>query len=336
MFHPTFLVGNVFNRIVQGQEFHAFLLGMFHFLQSGRHFRFRTTVNNHRFLRSQTAGRTHRIHGRISTSNHSYPLTEGHRSVGIFTGRIHQVHTGQIFVGRHDVDGVLARDIHEIRQSGTRSHKDSLEAFVFQLFYTEGLPNDAVLHKSHAHLRQVLDFHVHNFVGQTELRNTVFQYPTNLVQGLEYSHIVSHLGHVARERQSRGSRTDHRHLDAVLGRNFRNRNLSAFPLIIGCKTFQVTDGHCFVPHLQVDTLRLTLLFLRTDTSAHSRKCTGFLQRTGCFQKFSTLNVLDEARNINAHRTTFHTGRIGTVQTSLGLRQRLFFVQSQVHFLLAAV
>ena len=205
LFHTASFIGNIFNRIVQGQELHTFFLGMFHLFQTGRHFRFRTAINNHRFLRTQTAGRTHRIHGRVSTSNHGYPLAEGHRGIRIFTGRIHQVHTGQVFIGRHNVDGVLARNVHEIRQPGTRSHKNSLEALVLQFFHAEGLPNDAVLHKGHTHLRQVLDFHIHNLVGQTELRNTIFQHTANFVQGLEHGHIISHLGHITRKRQSRGS-----------------------------------------------------------------------------------------------------------------------------------
>ena len=175
---------------------------MFHFFQTSRHFCFRTAIDNHRFLCSQTTRGTYRIHRCISTTDYSHSLTECHRSIGIFAGCIHQVHTCQIFIRRHDVDGVLTRNVHEVRQSGTRSNEDSLETFTFEVFHTDGLAYDAVLHESHSHLGQVFDFHIHNLVRQTEFRNTIFQYPTNFMQRLEHSYIVTHLSHIACKRQS--------------------------------------------------------------------------------------------------------------------------------------
>ena len=46
LFHFSLFVGNVFDWVVEGQEFYTFFLGMFHLLDTCRHFFFRTTVDN--------------------------------------------------------------------------------------------------------------------------------------------------------------------------------------------------------------------------------------------------------------------------------------------------
>ena len=66
----------------------------------------------------------------------------------------------------------------------TGSYEYALEAFLFQLFHAERLADNAVLDEF-LPIWQVVNFHIHHFVGQAELRNAVFQYTANLVQCFE-------------------------------------------------------------------------------------------------------------------------------------------------------
>ena len=321
---------------MQSKEFHTFFFCMFYLFQTSRHFGFRTAIDNHCFFCSQTACSTYRVHRSITATNNRHTLTECDRSIRIFAGSIHQVYTSQILVRRHDIDRVFTRNIHKVRQTCSRSYENTLVTFLLQIFYTDGLTHNTVFYKLYTHLRKIVNFYIYNLVRQTEFRNTIFQYTTNFVQCFEYSHIVSQLSHITGKRQTGRSRTNHRYLNTVLCSNLRNGNLSAFTFIVSCKTFQITDSHSFVSHLQVNTLRFTLFFLRTHTSTHSRQCTGLLQSTCSFEEFSTLYVFDKCRNIDTHRTTLHTRRICTVQTTFSFCYSLFLAQSQVYFFFTAV
>ena len=183
---------------------------------------------------------------------------------------------------------------------------------------------------------KVLDFYIHNLVGQTELGDTVFQYAADFVQCLEYGNIVTIFRHISGERQTGGSRTDYSNLNAVLFFDFRHGDLSAFPLVICGEAFQITDGNRLFVHLQMDTLGFALFFLRAHTTANSGQCAGFFQCFGCFQKLAAFYILDETGYVYTYGATLHAPRIGAVQTAFGLCQSLFLGQSPVHFFLAAV
>ena len=117
-------------------------------------------------------------------------------------GGIHQVYTGKILVRRHDVQGILTRDIHEVRQTCSRTHKDALKSLFFQVFYRDGLAYDAVGDEFHAHLLKILNLYVYDGIRQSELRDTIFQYTTYLVQSLEYGDFESLLCHIASKAQT--------------------------------------------------------------------------------------------------------------------------------------
>ncbi len=100
--------------------------------------------------------------------------------------------------------------------------------------------------------------------------------------------------------------------------------MSAFPFVVGGKTFQIADGYRLLVHLQMDTFGFALLLLRTDATADCGQCTGFFQGLGSFEEFAALDVLDEAGDVDAYGTTFRTSGVGAVQATFGLCQRLFF------------
>ena len=119
------------------------------------------------------------------------------------------------------------------------------------------------------HLGEVLDLHVNNLVGQTELGDTIFQHTTDLMEGLKHIHVVTFLHHVTGKRQTGRTRTNDGNLDAI-GRGYlRQRDIATLTLEVSSKTLQITDSHGLGVHLQVDTLALTLLLLWTDTTTDS-------------------------------------------------------------------
>ena len=63
---------------------------------------------------------------------------------------------------------------------------------------------------------QAVNLSLNDAVGETELRNAVFQHAAYLVQRLEDMDIISLLDHIAGKAQSRGAGAYHCHLYAVL------------------------------------------------------------------------------------------------------------------------
>ena len=305
---------------------------MFHFLGTRRHFRLATAVNYHCTLRAQAPCRAHGVHRRIATADNNHVLATIDRGIGKFVVRPHQVHTRQVFIGRQHAVGILTGDIHETGSSCPRSHIEPLEAFALQVLDVLRHADNEIGNEFHAHPLQVVDFNIHNVVWQTEFRDTVFQYATNLMQCLEHRHIISTLHHVPRKRESRWTRTDDGYLDAVRGSDFRHAHLSRFPFIIGSETLQITNGDRRLLHfLQVEALRFALLLLRAHTTTHGRQRACLFQHGCRLQYLSPFDILDKARDVNAHRATFHAGRMGAVLATAGFPHRHFLRQPEVHF-----
>ena len=158
----------------------------------------------------------------------------------------------------------------------------------------------------HSHLLEIVDLDIHDAVGQTELGNTIFQHASNLVESLEYMNFESLLGHVAGKAKSGRTRADDCHLDTVGRGNLGERHLTAFTLIVGCETLEITNSHCRLVHLEMDTLTLALFLLRTYTTADGGQGRGLLQHFGGSKNLATLDVLDERRDIDVDGTSLDT------------------------------
>ena len=91
-------------------------------------------------------------------------LADVERCVGIGIGSIHEVYTSEVFVRRHDVDGIFALDAHEVRQTCARTYEDALIAFFLELCDGDGLADDAVCMELNAHLLEVLNLDVNDVV----------------------------------------------------------------------------------------------------------------------------------------------------------------------------
>ena len=156
------------------------------------------------------------------------------------------------------------------------------------------------------------------------------------MQGFEYSYFIALFCHISGKWKSCRTWADNRYFDAILFGYLRDGYLSAFAFVISSEAFQIANGNGFVSGFQMCTLWFALFFLRTNAATYSRQCTGLFQCFCCFEKFSSFNVFNEFRNVDSHRTTVHTGRIGTIQATFGFRYGLFFIQPQVDFLFTAM
>ena len=129
-------------------------------------------------------------------------LADVERCVGIGIGGVHEVHACEVFVRRHDVDGVLALDAHEVRKTCTRAYEDALIAFFLKLCDGDGLADYAVSMELNAHLLEVLNLDVNDVVRQTEFGDAILEHATNLVESLKDMHFISELCHLASEAQT--------------------------------------------------------------------------------------------------------------------------------------
>ena len=262
-------------------------------------------------------------------------LSERHRRVAVRVRCVHQVDTRKILIRRHDVYGVLPGNPHEVRKSGTRGHEDTFEAGVFQLGDCQCLPDDTVFHKTDSELSQVINLKIDDTVRQTELGDAILQDTADFVQSLEDRHVITALRHISGERKSGRSGPYDGHF-VTIGRGFDGcRMFAMLAVVIGGEAFKIADGHSLSARFQVDAVRLALLLLRTDTSAHSGQRAGLFKRGGGLAELAPLDILDETRDIDAHRASFDASRVRTVQTTPGLPLCLCHGQSTVHFFFQA-
>ena len=152
------------------------------------------------------------------------------------------------------------------------------------------------------------------------------------MQRLEDMHLVALLRHVASKAESRGTATNYSHLYAVLRSKVGQSDVAAFALEVGCETLQVADSHSRLVHLQMDTLALALLLLRTYTTADSRQSRCALKNLGSSEELSTFDVLDERRYIDVNRAAFYTSWLSAVETTMSLAYSHLLCQALVYFL----
>ena len=84
------------------------------------------------------------------------------------------------------------------------------------------------------------------FIRQTKLGNTVFQY-RQFHAGLKHLHIVASFT-ISPANESQQVRNLPQQFNSVSRSNFRHGNLSFFTLVIRCKSFQITGCHWFFIH----------------------------------------------------------------------------------------
>ena len=304
---------------------------MMHFLHTGGKLLLASSVYD-MHLSAQTQSRSCRIHGHVSAADHSDLLTAHDGGIGILAEGLHQVASGQIFVGGKYAVCILTGNSHELGKSCAGADEHGGKSFLIQeLVDGDGFAHDHVGLDLHAKRLHVFNFLLHNgFLGKTEFRNTINQHAAGLVKGLKNGHVVAHLRQIARAGKACRAGTDHGYLLAFLFRGaFRLDAVLSGP--VSHKTLQLTDGNGLALDAS-DTFSFALALLRADAAADSRKGGGSADHLIGGLHISFLHLLDEAGNVDGYGTALHTLCVFAVNASGSLFHRFFSVISQADLL----
>jgi len=330
--YTTALIRMVLQRIMQRHELDALFLGMAHFLNTCGHLVLATAIDDGGMFSAETFGCADSIHSGITTSDDDDILAIEQRRVGILAGRIHEVDACQVLVAGENAVEVLAGYVHETRQTGTGADEDGLVAFGLKIIHAEGLTDNRILAELNAHGFEAIYLAIDDGVGQTELRNTIFEYAAYLVESLEDGDAVAVLGHITGESEAGRAGADHG--DAWF--SIVQRCLWLFSIVLGIvgdEALEVTDSHRFAIHLEVDTLCLALFLLRANTSADSRQAAAETDDFRCTGDIVFLDMLNERGNVDVDRTTLYTTRVGTVEAAVGLGESHLRRETLVYLLM---
>ena len=203
---------------------------------------------------------------------------------------------------------------------------------LFELFDRDRLTDDGICVELYAKRTQTIYLDVHDAVRQTELRDAVLEYAADLVQRFEYMHLVAVFGCIAGESQSGRTGTYDRDLGTFRSILSTRIILSILICKIRAETLEVADGYSGMTHLKMDTLTLALFLLRADTTADSRKRGTLFDDRCSAENVAGLKGLDEARDVDIHRTTLYAGRVLAVETTMGFGDGLLEREALVNLL----
>ena len=303
------------------------------FLTCG-HFFLAAAVHDIYLLRAKALRGTRCVHRHIACANDSSLLANVYRCRVVWEFvSLHQVYTRQKFVGGIYAVEVFAVDLHKVRQTGTGTNINSAEAFLLhQLFDGEGAADNSVNYNFYAQLFQCGDFMLYDFLGQTELRNTVHQHTACSMQRFVHGYIIAHFCQIAGAGQTAGTAAYYGNLFALAFCRSLNIVIQAMlARIVGNKALQATDSYRLALDAQ-HAFALALVFLRADTSADSRQGALLLKDFIGLGKVFLCYLMDKLRNININRAAAYTTRFGAVQATLCLVYRHFLSVAKCYLL----
>ena len=104
---------------------------------------------------------------------------------------LHQVRSGQVFIGGINPDQVFPGQVHEDRQPGAHAHVDGVKTLLgHQFFYGLGPADDRVADDLTAQLLQNVDLGLDDGLGQPEFRNTIDQDPAGFMKGFKDGYVM--------------------------------------------------------------------------------------------------------------------------------------------------
>ena len=159
----------------QQHEFHSFLLGVVDFFLPGGEFFPAPTIDDVGLLRPQAQGGPGGVHGDVAAPKGGNLLApdQGSVVIGEVVG-LHQVGTGQIFIGRIDADVVLAGNLQEHGQPGADPEKYCIKALQ-ELIHRFRTADDGVDFDGTTQAFQIAAFGGDNSFGETEFGDAVDQ-----------------------------------------------------------------------------------------------------------------------------------------------------------------
>jgi hypothetical protein len=218
-----------------------------HLFGAGGHFGFRSAINQRGRLRAQPARRAHRVHGGIAAADDDHvaiaAVVDGLIEFGELVGA-HQVGAREKLVGRVDAVQVLAGHAEKNGQARAGGHEDCVVAFhAHQFVERDALADDDVGLELHAHAAQVVDFFLHDCLGQTKLGNAVDEHAAQLVQRFKDAHAMALLDEIARGGKARRTAAHDGYAFAGGRSNGGQPKLPLCALEVGDEPLQVADGN---------------------------------------------------------------------------------------------
>ena len=291
------VVSEDLDRIVQQKEFNAFLLCVFNFLFSCRKFCHGAAVYDIDLLCAKTKGGSRRIHRDVSAADHSDSAAFHDRGYRIIEIGLHQIGTGEEFIGGVNALERFARNVHEVGETCAGTDEHRFIAHIKQFIDRQGLADDDVGFHIDAEFLQGLDFLGDDCLGKTEFGNTVDKDTSCLMQCFIDGDFISFFRKIACAGKSARTGADNSDLMSV---GFRLLCRSGVVGIVPVcdKALDTADAD----RLEFDAegaLAFTLAFLRADTSADCRKGRGLCDDLVGFFKIAFLYLFEKIRNVKS-------------------------------------
>ena len=209
----------------------------------------------------------HRIHRHVPAADDDDLFSPDDRRVvfGKAVG-LHEIRTGKVLVRRIDAAQVLAGDVHEDRGPCADGDVHRVIPLGEELIHRLEAADDRVGLDLYSQFHEIVDFRIHDRLGETELRDAVDEDASRLVEGLEDRHVVPITDQIPGDGEPRGPRPDDGNAFPVALRPRGDGDLSRIPFVVGGKTLQTADGDRFTL-LREDTDLLALVLLRADPPA---------------------------------------------------------------------
>ena len=170
-------------------------MNLFH---SGRQL-FLTSAIDNMNLRSQTQRCSGRVHCHVAAAYYRHLPAVHNGCAGILVKSFHQIASGQILIGGKYTVGILSRNSHELRQTGSRTDKHGFKPFLLnQLVNRYRFPHHYIGLYLHPKSFHIFDFFCHHvLLRKTEFRNSINQHASRLMQRFKNSHFISHLSQIS-------------------------------------------------------------------------------------------------------------------------------------------
>ena len=272
---------------------------------------------------TQALGNTGSIHGHVAAAHNRHIVEVLEGGVVIIAVGLHEVGAGENLVGGVDAEEVFARDVQELGQAGTGTDVDSLKTVFKELVNGFALADDGVVDDFDAHGNEIVDFHLDDLLGETELGDAVNQHAAAFVEGFEDGDIITHFAKIACAGQPGGTGADHRHTMSVRGRN-GNRGLVLFGIVIvSNEAFKPADGNTLAL-FATDAFAFALLLLGADTPADSREGVSGGEDVVGGVKITLNNLGDELGDADRNRAAGAAEGVFAVQATVCLGNGLLF------------
>ena len=276
------------------------------FFSSCRKFLHASTIDYIYLLGSHSLGASCCVHCYVTAAYDCDSVTVHDRSVIFRQISLHEVDSCEVLVRWAYADQVFSRNVHEWRQSCACSDEYWFEAlFLHELVNGDCSAHNCVSYKLYALCFQFGNFSSYDFLRKSELRNSVNQYASCLVESFKYCYLVSLVNKISCACQSCRPCADDCNLMTV----WVNR-LDFLITVVCCmpvsyESFKTADCNGFALGA-LYALSLALVFLRADTTADCRKWAVLGNDFISCLEVSFGNLCDEIRNLDIYRTSGNT------------------------------